>query len=71
MPSPDPPALQKLDLLDRNSPEFHSQLSETLYGEEYQRCVPNLRDGDLVWLIDYLDKVRHHETLPRSLLRSS
>jgi len=72
MPSPDPPTLQGLDRLDRSSPEFHNQLSNTLYGEEYQQCVPNLRDDDLVWLIVYLDKVRHHEIIfptPRSSQR--
>ena len=62
MPSPNSPTLQGLDRLDRSSAEFHSQLSDTLYGEEYQQCVPNFRDDDLVWLVDFLDKVCHHET---------
>ena len=69
MPPPDPPTLQNLHRLDRSSPEFNGQLSDTLYGEEYQRCVPDLRDGDLLWLVDYLDKVCHHEIFPHSSLK--
>ena len=55
-----PPTLQQLDHLDRSSPDFHDQLSNVLYGEEYQRCAPNLQGDGLVWLVDYLDKVRRH-----------
>jgi len=69
MSPPNPPALQKLDRLDRSSPEFHGQLSNVLYGEEYQRCVPNLQDDGLVWLVDYLDKVCHHIAFPHSPLK--
>ena len=69
MRSPDPPALQKLHRLDNSSPEFNSQLTETLYGEEYQRCLPNLEDTDLLWLVDYLDKVCYHQTFPFSPLK--
>jgi hypothetical protein len=54
------PTLQQLDLLDRSSPDFHDQLSNVLYGQEYQQCIPNLQGEDLVWLVDYLDKVRCH-----------
>jgi hypothetical protein len=57
-----PPTLQQLDLLNRSSPNFHNQLSNILYGQEYQQCVPNLKGDDLSWLIDYLDKVRRHIT---------
>ena len=59
MPIPNSPALQTLYHLDGSSPEFHDRFSDTLYGEEYQRCVPDLRDGDLLWLVDYLDEVCH------------
>ena len=54
------PTLQQLDRLDRSSPDFHDQLRDVLYGEEYQRCASNLQGDDLVWLVDYLDKVRRH-----------
>jgi hypothetical protein len=49
--------LQQLHRLDRSSPRFHDKLSNVLSGEEYKNCTQNLRDGDLVWLVDYLDKV--------------
>ena len=64
MPLPDLPTLRKLHRLDRSSPEFSDQLSDTLYGEEYQRCVQSLRDGDLLWVVDYLDKVCYHMSFP-------
>jgi len=60
MSSPNSPALQQLHRLDRSSSEFHDQLCNVFYGEDYQKCVPNLQGDDLVWLIDYLDKVRCH-----------
>jgi hypothetical protein len=49
--------LQKLDRLERSSPKFHDKLSSILYGEEYMDSVQNLQGGDLVWFVDYLDKV--------------
>ena len=64
MSSPSPPTLQQLCRLNRSSPGFHGQLNNVLYGKEYQQCVENLKDYDLVWLIDYLDKVRYHVSLP-------
>jgi len=70
-PPPDPPVLQQLRRLDRSSSGFHDQLSNVLCGVEYKQCVPSLRRDDLVWLADYLDKVRHHGALPRSLLKRS
>jgi len=66
-----PSALQGLRHLNRSSPDFHDKLSNVLYGEEYQRCVQNLQADDLVWLVDYLDKVRRRATLPRSPLKPS
>jgi len=66
MRSPSPRALQKLHHLSRS---FHDQLSDILYGEEYQKCVSELQGDDLVWLVEYLDKVRHHVALPHSPLR--
>ena len=68
MSSPSSPTLQQLHHLDRSSSGFHDQLSNLLYGEEYQQCAPNLRGDDLVWLVDYLDKVRRCVTFPHSPL---
>ena len=65
MSSSNPTALQRLRRLDRSSPNFHNQLSNVLFGEEYGRSVPNLRGNDLVSLVDYLNKVCR----PISLLR--
>ena len=71
MSSPIPPALQPLRSLDRSSSEFHDKLCNVLYGEDYQKCVPNLQGDDLVWLIDYLDKVCRHVALPYAALKPS
>ena len=57
MPSSNSPVLQQLDRLDKSSSDFHDQLCNTIYGEEYVRCVPDLEGDDLVWLVEYLDKV--------------
>jgi len=65
MSSPSPQVLQELHRLDKSSPDFHDQLCNVLYGQEYVRCVPNLQGDDLVWLVDYLDKVRR-VALPHS-----
>jgi len=65
------PFLQQLRDFDESSPGFHDWLSEVLYGEEYHQCVPNLRGDDLVWLIDYLDKVCHHVAFPHLPLKPS
>ena len=61
--------LQQLHHLDRFSSDFHDQVSNALYGEEYKQCVPNLQGDDLVWLVDYLDKVRRRVSLLHSLLK--
>jgi hypothetical protein len=61
--------LQKLDGLDRFSYTFPDLLSGVLYGKEYQQCVPNLQSDDSVWLVDYLDRVRHRIVLPHSPLK--
>ena len=60
------PALQQFRRLDGSSSGFHNQLSDVLYGQEYRQCVPNLQGDDLVWLVDYLDKVCCHTPIPRS-----
>ena len=66
MPSLTPSVLQRLRHLNRSSPYFHDQLSSFLYEQEYVQWVQNLQGGDLVWLVDYLDKVCCHAILPRS-----
>lgn len=68
MSPPGPPALQRLYQLDRFSSGFRDQLSNVLYGEEYQECVPNLRGNDPAWLADYLGEVRCHVAFPPSQL---
>ena len=68
MPLPSSPVLRQLDRLNRSSPDFHDQLSGIVYGEEYKQCVPNLQDDELVWLVDYLDRVRRRVALPHSPL---
>jgi len=69
MSSPSLPVLQRLQSLDRSSPDFHDQFSNVLYGEEYMRYMSNLQHDDLVWLVEYLDKVRKPITLSHPLLK--
>ena len=71
MSSPSPPALQQLRHLNRSSSGFHDQLSKVLYGERYKQCVPDLQGDDLLWLVDYLDKVRCRISSPYSPLKSA
>ncbi|KAF9644740.1 hypothetical protein BDM02DRAFT_3121408 [Thelephora ganbajun] len=64
MASSSSPALRKLHNLDTSSSDFGDQLCNALYGKEYDQCVPNLQGDDLVWLVDYLEKVRRCVALP-------
>jgi hypothetical protein len=64
-----PTTLQRLDRLNRSSPDFHDQLSNILYEQEYQQCVSNIRGDGLAWLVDYLDKVCRRVAFPRSPLK--
>jgi len=59
-----PPAVRRLRRLDRSSPGFHDQVCDILYGEDYQKCVPNLQGDDSAWLVEYLNEVRRHTPLP-------
>ena len=68
MPPPD--SLQQLHDLDRASPLFHKQISEFLRGKEYRDAVPNLKDEDLMWLVEYLDSVRSQTIFPHSTLNT-
>jgi len=63
--------LGQLRRLDGSSPGFHDQLSHVLYGEEYKKWVSSIDGDDLVWLVDYLDKVRCHVAVPDPLLTQS
>jgi len=65
------PFLQQLRRLDSSFSGFHDQLTKVLDGEDYQQGAPNLQGDDLVWLIDYLDKVCRHITFPCPLLSVS
>ena len=56
--------LQQFHHLDRSSPDFHDKLCNVFYGSEYSQWVSNLQGDDLVWLVDYLDKVRCRITFP-------
>ena len=57
--------LQRLRHLDRSSPKFQDWLSNILNEEGYAQQVSNLQDDDLVWLVGYLDEVRHHVSFLR------
>ena len=69
MSSPSSPVLQRLHRLDSSSPDFQDQLCNELYGREYMQCEQNLEGDDLVWFIDYLDKVRRRIALPHPPLK--
>ena len=51
--------LQELYELNRlgASPQFHQQLSSFFRGSEYLIAFPDLRGGNLAWLVEYLDSV--------------
>jgi len=55
MPAPAP--LERLRALDVSSANFPDKVAELLRDEEYQECIPNLQDGNLTWLVEFLDKV--------------
>jgi len=61
--------LHQLHILDRSSSTFHDKLSSILYGEEFKENAPTLETDGLVWLVDYLDKVRPRVSLLRSSLK--
>ena len=63
-------SLRQLRRPDRSSSKFHNQLKDLLCGEEYKEWMSNVDGEDLVWLIDYLDKVHHPTAFPRSPLKS-
>ena len=69
-PSPMSPSnpLQTLHNLDRTSPHFHNQLIDLLRGKEYRDATPTLKEGNLAWLVYYLDKVSLHNVSPHPAL---
>lgn len=62
--------LQQFKQLDRSSPQFPDQLTNLLHKKEYKECILDLRDEDVVWLVNYLDEVCLHfaPVLPHSFL---
>ena len=68
MAPPTSPALQNLHRLDFSSLDFQDQLCDALSGQEYVRCIPDLEEGALVWLANYLDEVFCSFAIPSSLL---
>ena len=66
MAPPTHPVLQQLHRLDRSSSDFRDKLDQILHGQAYEKCAKNLEREDLIWFVDYLDKVRRHNPLPRS-----
>ena len=69
LPQPSLTPLQQLRSLNRASSEFCDQLSNILRGEAYKEYILNLQGNDLVSVIDYLDNVCCHVSLPYFLLR--
>ena len=59
---------QQLLHFNRSPSKLHDQLTNVLYSEEYKQWAQNLQGDDLVWFVDYLDKVHHHIPLPCFLL---
>ena len=64
-------SFRQLRRSDKSSSKFHDQLREVLCGEEYKQWALNIDGEDLVWLVDYLDKVHRRIALPHSLLNST
>ena len=60
--------LKQLRSLDKSSSKFRDQISNILYGEEYQQWASTVQGEDLTGLIDYLDKVHYRVLLLRSPL---
>ena len=59
MATPSSPVLRGLRNLNVASPYFQGQLINLLDDGEYVQCIQKLGKTDLVWLVDYLDEVRH------------
>ena len=57
--------LEQLRLFDSSSLDFHDQLCNVLYAREYRQWMLDLQGDDLVWFVDYLDKVSSRIAIPR------
>ena len=57
MVPPTSPALKRLYDLDDSSPAFQDELFDVLIEDKFAQWEPNFQGEDLVWLIDYLDRV--------------
>jgi len=62
--------LDQLRRLNSFSSEFHDQLCNVLYGREYRQSVQCLQGDDLVWFVEYLNKVRCRNVFPHSPIKS-
>ena len=71
MPPPTSPALNRLYGLDKSSSKFQDELFDVLDETEFTQWVRTFQGEDLVWLIDYLDKVSPCTSFPRPPLMSS
>ena len=49
--------LHQLHRLDPSSPDFPTLIADIVHGDGYRDCVASLQDGELAWLIEYLDNV--------------
>ena len=67
---PASPPLKRLYGLDKSSFKFHDELSDVLNEKEFAQWVPTFQGEDLVWFIDYLDKVSRCASFPRPPLMS-
>ena len=61
--------LMQLRHLKKCSSDFHDQVSDVLYGEEYKQWVPTIEGNDLVGLVNSLDTVHYRASLPPSPLK--
>ena len=66
MPSPSPTVSQELRRLDVSLPDFQDRLDDALSGKDFAERAVDLARNDLVWVVDYLDEVRHSVPLPYS-----
>ena len=55
--------------LKKCSSDFHDQVSDVLYGEEYKQRASTAEGDDLVKLVDSVDTVRYRASLPPSPLK--
>ena len=69
MPSHSSTVSEELRSLDVSSPDFQDRLNDALSGKEFAERAAGLARDDLVWVVDYLDEVRHSVPLPYSRSR--